>query len=51
MYFILFYYEIQYTFSKTQVRSSKYGHNTVIFGLIDGYYGAAPVLSSDEVRG
>ncbi|XP_020604811.1 uncharacterized protein LOC110043673 [Orbicella faveolata] len=32
-----------------QVRSSKYGHNTVIFGLIDGYYGAPAVLSSDKV--
>ncbi|KAJ7377754.1 hypothetical protein OS493_026890 [Desmophyllum pertusum] len=31
-----------------QVRSSKYGHNTVIFGLVDGYYGAPCVPSSND---
>ncbi|XP_078381064.1 UV radiation resistance-associated gene protein-like [Oculina patagonica] len=31
-----------------QVKSSKYGHNTVFFGLIDGYYGAPSVPSSDQ---
>ena len=42
---------INYLSINMQVRSSKYGHNTVIFGLIDGYYGTPAVLSSDEVRG
>lgn len=32
-----------------QVKSSKYGHNTVIFGLVDGYYGAPAVQNVNEV--
>ena len=32
-----------------QVKSSKYGHNTVIFGLVDGYYGAPPIQNQNEV--
>lgn len=34
-----------------QVRSSKYGQNTVIFGLIDGYYSAPSCLPKDETPG
>ena len=31
------------------MKSSKYGHNTVIFGLVDGYYGAPLVQNLNEV--
>lgn len=32
-----------------QVKSSKYGQNTVIFGLIDGYYSVPNCLPKEEV--